>query len=302
MLTHNVRGLSCSNVGKLHALVRLWSSLNVDFICVQETHLKTHQAIRSTEFQLQAAARELGVSPFRCFWCCRSAPTGLAGVAILVRSNLMESGQLTIPTSPPSVQFNQEGRLLSLPIVWGGHKLTVACVYFPSGDSLRQKLFITDHISPLYRSTAGRLALLGDFNFVMNPERDRRQPPPGPPSDPMAAGPSGIAQSGQARPSLRGSNDVATAQLFSDQCPLLVLFDTYILLATPTLSSDRNLPLFWIGHISPPIFSSMSSIANQSLIYSLITDPFSYIFDLRFPPPLVPALPAQECISQRMNL
>ena len=97
------------------------------------------------------------------------------GVAILIRSSLLENG-IIIAHSPHA---DIDGRLMHLKIEWGGHKLRLINAYLPSSDPKGQKDFIISRLTPLIQSLepSEQPILAGDFNFTDNWLIDRLSSP-----------------------------------------------------------------------------------------------------------------------------
>ncbi|KAG1664908.1 hypothetical protein FOA52_006254 [Chlamydomonas sp. UWO 241] len=173
--THNVRGLR----GSTAQLVQLWLAvLRLDVVLIQETNLARRDSVlgvvaRLARLELAAllAAEDADRPPLRFFWA--HGPTPQHGVAIAIRSDLIDSGRLKVVGHPSAVV---DGRLLSLKVEWRGHSLTLASAYLPSGDDKGQRAFITERIAPLAAGARGRLVMGGDFNFTPDPRGlDRRR-------------------------------------------------------------------------------------------------------------------------------
>ena len=165
--THNVRGIS--SLAKATSLVGLWSRLQLDVVCVQETHVTNLQQLQ-VQGWLDRAALALHHGGWQIVW----GPHGhqAHGVAVLVRKTLVTSRrlQILVPADGPAVP----GRIHTVHMCWGGHSLAVVNVYLPSGDSAAQRDMIAQHLQPYCAQRhARRTILLGDFNFVRQPHLDR---------------------------------------------------------------------------------------------------------------------------------
>ncbi|KAG1669125.1 hypothetical protein FOA52_002636 [Chlamydomonas sp. UWO 241] len=178
--THNVRGLREGT--KLVDLMRVWArDRRLDVVCLQEVHIAADDVARMEGVDRYASgcAYHLGTEPYTFFWGGGAGPS--AGVAILVRSDLVAVLQ-------PVVQTDGDGRLMVMDITWGGGgaggsggagggggvRLRLVNAYLPASQPNRpavQAAFIEERIRPL---AAGQpyLVLAGDFNFVESP-RDR---------------------------------------------------------------------------------------------------------------------------------
>jgi exonuclease III len=126
-------------------------------------------------------AAERQFEGWKVFWCmnCTGAGTssghGSAGVMIMVRKRLLESGALKIDEGSiqPAATVSTDGRLLSVNAEWGGHKLQLASVYMPN-EAAAQRRFIDERLVPLCAAAGSRVPVWGgDFNFVANPSLER---------------------------------------------------------------------------------------------------------------------------------
>lgn len=163
-------------LSKLHALMKTWHHLNAHIICLQETHLHTIDILthEQIELLLQSAPDEWGLPKFTPFWGSNTEKSS-AGVAILIRTSLLENGSL----KAHSPHADTDGRLLHIKVEWGGHKIRLINAYLPSSDPKGQKDFITSRLTPLLQSLdpLEQPILLGDFNFTDDWSRDRCPPP-----------------------------------------------------------------------------------------------------------------------------
>jgi exonuclease III len=170
--THNVRGLR----GSAAQLVQLWLAvLSLDVVLIQETKLARRDSVlgvvASIELAARLAAEDADRPPLRFFWA--HGPTQHHGVAIAIRSDLIDSGRIKVVGRPSAAV---DGRLLSLKVEWRGHSLMLASAYLPSGDDKGQRAFITERLAPLAAGARGGLVLGGDFNFTPDPRGlDRRR-------------------------------------------------------------------------------------------------------------------------------
>jgi exonuclease III len=95
-----------------------------------------------------------------------------AGVAIAIRETLLqEQGG---PAAVTDVQPNSDGRLISLRLDWGGHKLRLASIYMPNQPTA-QREFLQASLGQLASLTGRRSVAVwgGDFNFVEDQQLDR---------------------------------------------------------------------------------------------------------------------------------
>jgi exonuclease III len=170
--THNVRGLLADNGLKLTQLVRQWAGrLRLHIVCVQETKLRESQAARA-QTQLRLAAAQLQLPAYRAFWAHAREGDGGGGVGILIREDLLASGQLVV-SGPTAV----DGRALRVQLQWGGHRLSLCTAYLQSGDFAAQREFIQAKLRPLLvpGPALAEPVLCGDFNFTDNWRLDRRR-------------------------------------------------------------------------------------------------------------------------------
>ena len=175
MGTHNINGcLIHANKFKLYTHLDTWHRAKLSIVCLQETHI--HSATSATDAQrtLDEASSLLHLPRWKAYWAYGPNKAS-AGVAILIRHDLIASGNIcvTSPLQPsPNLPNEDKGRLLHLSITWGGHRLQIASIYLHSGKPILQQNFITNHLGPL-RSLPHHHIWLGDFNFTMDPARDR---------------------------------------------------------------------------------------------------------------------------------
>ena len=188
--THNVRGfgkgaweaidgqlrappLAIADItDKLHALVALWAQLKLDVVCLQETHLRDERAAAATQLRLDEAAASLLCPGFTAFWGNNTSTSGGAGVAVLVRTSLLDRGAITVREQ--LIARDPKGRLLVVPLSWAGHEMRLVVCYFPNrpGD---QMAYCSQVLRPhLERAAAGgQVVLLGDLNHTFDPVRER---------------------------------------------------------------------------------------------------------------------------------
>ena len=201
--SHNVRGLRTqgSHLGcpRLHALLRCWERQQLDVVCLQETHVR-EQDVDLVTADLGAAAQRLRVREWSAWWAPAPTPHRRVsgGVAILIRSCLLQQGLVTFPggaAAPVVADGAWVGRGVSLPVLWGGHAFVLTSAYFPL-EGPQQRDFIQQWVGPV-ASTAGDHVVAADFNFVGNVALD--------------------TASGLARP-----GDPASAAALAAACPGLV--------------------------------------------------------------------------------
>ncbi len=159
LATHNVRGLAA----KVATCCRIWRQLRCDVVVVTETHLTVF-----TRATVERHLRDKGWTPFLC------DGTSHAGVAVLLRTDLVSEGALTLRPGQ-RVRMPVPGRVLYLPLQWRGWALDLVGVYLPASDYAASALIIEQALAPLLRRRpAGRLLLAGDWNFVHDRALDRR--------------------------------------------------------------------------------------------------------------------------------
>ena len=184
--THNINGirsgtrLAGTRWSKLHTLFKTWwCDLGLDIVCIQETKIARNDnaAIAEVVRVLDAAAKEIGVPGYKVQW--GSAETANAGVAVLIRKNLLASGKLkahsmVLPTQ--AIGLMKSGRMLGLRCSWAGHTFNLVSVYLPSSDPSGQSEFINTGIKELVHQAHAshlRLVIAGDFNFTSDWRQDR---------------------------------------------------------------------------------------------------------------------------------
>jgi hypothetical protein len=91
---------------------------------------------------------------FKAFWCLNTQANGTrsAGVAVLIRQQLLASGHLQVDEG--SIQRTPAGRFMVLPMQWEGHSFSLANVYLPN-DSPPQRCPSRTHLAPGSRQHAG---------------------------------------------------------------------------------------------------------------------------------------------------
>ena len=168
MVTHNVRGLEAH----VSLLAEVWVQMRVDVVMVQETWVQFYDAARISKL-LQAACKRVDPQHhgFEVVWGFNMAPNAnhSAGVAVLLRKSLIDAGHLKI--SHQQVKASNQGRLLCVPIQWGGHSVSVVCVHMPNASTDQQQFMDGPMRTLVPRS--GALIVGGDFNFVPQPAVDK---------------------------------------------------------------------------------------------------------------------------------
>jgi exonuclease III len=172
--SHNVRGMAAH----LSDLAAIWMQQRLDVVLVQETHLSFFDGAKVAT-QLNAACKELnpahtGYAPI---WGLNTTANGSrsAGVAVLVRRELLTNGDLS--WAEAQAHKDPGGRLLVLPMQWGGHALRLVCAYLPNAVG-QQVDFIQQQLQPAMQAP-GSYLLAADFNFVTNLALDRVSTAPG---------------------------------------------------------------------------------------------------------------------------
>ena len=170
--SHNVNG-ACGGLGvRLAGFVRSWCIHRLAIVCVQETHL-TNTSAKGCEILINEIAGKLGHSGWTAWW---SHGTGSsAGVGILISRGLMESGRLKLRKNlrgKHDIDIVVPSRVIQLALDWGGHCLSVGCLYLPSSDPSGQRKIITDSLGPMGQSNRA-IIWGGDYNFAENVSLDR---------------------------------------------------------------------------------------------------------------------------------
>lgn len=164
--THNVRGLRSHVV----ALAKVWLEQRLDVICVQESHLPFAEAARVCSL-LNSACRVWDTQHpgFHAVWGLNTVDSRSAGVLLLVKKSLVDTEALVLQEGQAHRDLG--GRLLSVPVSWGGHSFRLSCVYLPN-DSPSQQTFVNQHLAPLLQ-VGGEHVVAGDWNFVADPALDK---------------------------------------------------------------------------------------------------------------------------------
>lgn len=174
--TFNVNGLGGSTAthSKLLATLRLLTAQQVDIAVLQETRL-AQQGQRATQALISLAHERAHLTDYSCVWAANTQAPGSAGVAVWIRSSLLRSKQLRI--AGPA-QRSACGRLLAVPVSWGGQQLAIVSVYAPVTGCMpvrRRRAFFTATLRALLQSfpATTRLIVGGDFNVALNAALDR---------------------------------------------------------------------------------------------------------------------------------
>lgn len=123
----------------------------------------------AVEQRLREAARNQGAPGYTIFWGCNQRSGASAGVAILVRTDLLATARLAVG----KVVASEDGRQLSLKCEWEGHRLTLLTVYLPSGDSGGQREFIRGRLRQAVAAATTPVVVMGDLNFAPDWRVDR---------------------------------------------------------------------------------------------------------------------------------
>jgi len=159
--THNIR--SGVNDVAFVGLLREWRNMRFHVVCVQELHVQHAAATH-----LVALAAHAG---FHMLFAVPDDGGTTAGVAILVDLSLLRAG--TVVLHETAGHRRPDGRMLTLPLDWGGHKLLIANCYVPN-VATEARTFLEAAVQPVLAETAGRQMLLsGDWNFVLDVSLDR---------------------------------------------------------------------------------------------------------------------------------
>lgn len=166
--THNIN--AAGSRAKLFQLLHLWHSLNIHIVCVQETWVGKHRG--SSEQQLNLWLHEFPANTtYKAIWCHNNTQESNAGVAVLIRQDLWDSGAIkvtTLPTSSPT-----SGRIQQVTVEWAGHVITLVNTYWPNQHCHRMQFLQQTLLPTIAHATPGSVCILGDFNFVHSIAQDR---------------------------------------------------------------------------------------------------------------------------------
>jgi exonuclease III len=184
--SHNVNGFNDNDMvrrngeetTRIHALVKLWVKLRLDIVFLQETHLRKWTQDEMTEY-LNAATKKYFCGSYTAFYSSLATEPH-AGVAILIRTSLITSGALQVLCKDAHGNYEPlcdktgewAARWIMIPVKWGGHRLNLTNLYLKSGDSGLRRRFMQERMPRLY-GKPGTHIWGGDFNFTVNPDRDR---------------------------------------------------------------------------------------------------------------------------------
>jgi endonuclease/exonuclease/phosphatase family metal-dependent hydrolase len=134
---------------------------------------------------------------FQVVWACNCEQgTGRsAGIAVLIRRSVVPEQELSYASLRAAP--HPSGRLLSIPLHWGGHSLQIVAVHLPCSE-VEQQGFIQSILQPVVHGRQD-CVVVGDWNFVLSPAVDKVSSAPG-----------------------GGVHHAAAAHCFGAQCPDLV--------------------------------------------------------------------------------
>ncbi len=139
--TQNARSLGADGNyrlygGKARLLAKSWTQQRLDVVCITECNIT----------KKETAAIEKNLPGWELFWACPNRGTRQAKTAIAIRRRLIQEGARV-----SDVRHRADGRVLTLQLDWGGHRLQVASVYMPA-DRKQQPDFIQKFLAPLLRA------------------------------------------------------------------------------------------------------------------------------------------------------
>lgn len=165
--THNVGGGATGLASRMPGALAAWQRMHLDIVAVQEVRASFHEL-----WPLMRQATEAGYVMHGGIK--RDNPRS-AGVGVLYKRSLVTAGTITRVGEPWFGPRPWEGHVLALPLDWGGHQLLVASLYVPNTNP---SAFLGEVLPSLLRLHPTRqLVLLGDFNFVEDPQLDRWRAP-----------------------------------------------------------------------------------------------------------------------------
>lgn len=156
--------------------MRLWAcDLNLHIVCLQETHMRKASQEHRAEWRFDGAADQLACSSYTAVWHRSETGHTHAGVGMLIRSDLLASGAVTVQKYVNQPSNNCPARCITARVRWSGHKIYLINAYLPSGDQEKIRDFITGTLIPVLRACPASYQpmLCGDFNFTDNPDLDR---------------------------------------------------------------------------------------------------------------------------------
>ena len=183
LTSHNVR---CLTLAKLELLLASWTARRRDVVCLQETKTTLVNCVA-----LEAAAAAAG---WRVYWAhagplptTAAAPAGApaeqlagrrsGGAAIFVRHHSLGRGLEVEGDAWRHDADTGRGRLLSLRLRWGGHRLRLFNVYMPNEETAQRRFLagpVAAAVALAQADGAGvKQVWLGDYNFVERPASDR---------------------------------------------------------------------------------------------------------------------------------
>ena len=183
LATFNVAGrMRSSTTALAHVLV----DLDLDVVALQEVKLRAadlptvvHHLNAAVAARAALLRRQHGGFDYRA--APNAAAPASAGVMLLWRRALVRSGRLDVlPEQAGDCDWS--GRAVAARLKWGGHTLQVVSVYCPNEASAR-KAFLRSTVQQVWQRQPQRSLLMGDWNFVPDPGRDRRSRQAGPAGD-----------------------------------------------------------------------------------------------------------------------
>lgn len=194
--THNVCGMLQQR--KVQLLVRMWMDLDLDIICVQETHAHVTEC-QAVQGMVDVASQAVDVhhGGFQVVWACncQQGAGRSAGMAVIIRRSAIP--ELELRVAAMRAVPHPTGRMLSIPLHWGGHSLYIVAVHLPCSE-VEQQIFIQAVLQPAVHGRQD-CVVVGDWNFVPSPALDKISSAPG-----------------------GGMHHAATAHCLAMQCPDLV--------------------------------------------------------------------------------
>jgi exonuclease III len=232
---------------KLQAQLQLWRyRLKLDVVCLQETWL----CKKDLQSQLTCL---IAAGGYTAFWALATGDDKAGGVAILIRTELIDGGEVKITNVihpyRPDPNGPLSGRVLAMDLDWGGHSLFLVNCYLPASNNATTRTnVITQCLQPLLESTRREAVVVGDWNFTDEwvvdravitkrkppaaPMRSssrvkaRGPPPPDPAAGPCAGGGPTPSPTPAGRPVSRVAEE-ATARAMRHMCEARGLRDAY---------------------------------------------------------------------------
>ena len=177
--THNVNGLltrDTQGVPRVTKLYHQWTAdLKLHVVCLQETHITSLEEQMQAE-QLLADAVEPHMDAFTAFWGNTTPDDSHAGVAVLIRTSMLDTGWIKIANREGRPDITASSRSIAMRLECAGHSIALQNVYLPSGQQALQRGFIQTQLQPWLQGlpAAATPLVCGDFNFTENPALDRK--------------------------------------------------------------------------------------------------------------------------------